>query len=159
MNTNTLISAILLFPAVAMVGITDETPEKVKTPAEIISPSSAGEVVFPHQFHFEELEVECSDCHHETNAAKLQLPHDNYFDDFWIDCKICHHDSEVTGQVAQACSACHHDSPVNIADETLSSKVVIHQNCWGCHEVEKGAEASRSCALCHSGPKTQLDIK
>jgi hypothetical protein len=27
--------------------------------------------------------------------------------------------------------------------------VILHKNCWKCHEVETGVEASESCELCH----------
>ncbi len=125
-------------------------------PPVITSPSSAGEVVFPHQQHIEEFEIECKDCHHETNAAALEMPHENYFDDFWIDCKICHHEGGSGKLQAQSCSKCHHTNPVNIADETLSSKVVIHKNCWECHDVGTGSEASENCSMCHVGEQTKF---
>ena len=66
-----------------------ESEEKELT-AVINSPSSVGDVAFPHQFHSDDLEIECQQCHHETNASPLKMPHENYFDDFWIDCRICH---------------------------------------------------------------------
>jgi hypothetical protein len=122
----------------------------------IVSPSHSGEVTFLHRQHFEELEIECEACHHETNAATLEFPHDAYFEDFWIDCKICHSESATAPASPQACSKCHHDSPVNLADETLSAKVVIHKNCWECHGTEKGVDASVNCAFCHSGPKMKF---
>ncbi len=124
-----------------------EIPEVIK------SESYVGEVSFKHQEHFDDLEIECETCHHEVNAAKLNFPHENYFEDFWIDCLICHHESGLKTQPAQACSNCHHTLPENIADETLSSKVVIHKNCWECHEASKGQEASKNCVFCHTGPK------
>jgi len=124
--------------------------DTVEMPDEIISPSSVGEVTFPHLFHFEELELECIECHHEINAAKLITPHDEYFDDFWIDCNICHNGNETIRMEAQACSQCHHTHPYGIADETLSAKVVIHKKCWECHEVETGVTASESCEVCHT---------
>jgi len=117
--------------------------------------SSAGEVDFPHKMHAIELEIDCKECHHETNAPVLDLPHPSYFADFWINCSICHHSSENEHASVQPCSNCHHSSPVTIADETLSSKVVIHKTCWGCHEISTGAEASESCKSCHSGPKSK----
>lgn len=110
--------------------------------------SAAGTVSFPHLFHAEDLEIPCVDCHHETNAGGLEMPHAEYFEDFWIRCESCHAEG-VVRTPSRACSDCHHDSPVTIADETLSSKVVIHQSCWGCHEVATGAEASASCVNCH----------
>ena len=79
----------------------------------------------------------------------------NYFDDFWIDCKICHHESGDVTLKAQPCSKCHHTHPAGIADETLSSKVVIHKSCWECHEIGTGGEATTNCKLCHSGPRTE----
>lgn len=126
-------------------------------PQAIKSPSSVGAVNFPHQQHYEDFEIECKECHHETNAAELKFPHDNYFDDYWIDCKICHHQTGEITLAAHSCSKCHHDSPANIADETLSSKVVIHKSCWGCHEMETGVEASQSCKFCHTG--TEIGFK
>ncbi|MHA2100660.1 MAG: cytochrome c3 family protein [Candidatus Kariarchaeaceae archaeon] len=131
-------------------------PDTVEIPEEIISPSAVGEVSFPHLFHFEDLEFECVDCHHEINAAKLITPHNEYFNDFWIDCNICHNGNETVRMEAQACSACHHTHPYGIADETLSAKVVIHKNCWQCHEVETGLAASKSRELCHTGERKKI---
>ena len=144
---------ILIF---SLNGFSQESSKETEIPAVIKSPSSAGEVHFPHQEHVEEHEMECSECHHEINAAKLDFPHKEYFDDFWIDCKICHHDDESIVLEAQACSKCHHTVPESIADETLSAKVAIHKNCWECHETETGAEASKSCKLCHVGPREKF---
>ena len=126
-----------------------EESDSSQPKAVIRSPSSVGEVVFPHKLHFEELEIECDECHHETDAAKLQMPHEEYFEDFWIDCRICHNDNEVVSK-PQACANCHHNSPANNADQTLSAKVVIHKNCWECHDMETGEEASQNCIFCHS---------
>lgn len=122
-------------------------------PVEIHFPSCAGEVVFPHKFHYSDLEIACSDCHHETEAPVLHLPHPEYFADFWINCQICHRGEAKAFKETQPCSRCHHASPTDIADETLSAKVVVHKNCWGCHEVGTGEDASQSCSSCHSGKK------
>jgi hypothetical protein len=108
-----------------------------------------GDVRFPHAFHYDALELECASCHHETQAAELDIPHLQYFEDFWINCAICHR-QRPTAVGPVACSECHHGSPADIADETLSAKVVIHRSCWTCHEVGTGAEASRSCGNCHA---------
>jgi len=126
-----------------------QDPQETQPGPIIKSPSSIGEVAFPHQFHFEDLEFECQTCHHETNASTLKMPHEDYFEDFWIDCRICHKAAGTSSSQPQSCSNCHHDSPTDIADETLSAKVVIHKNCWQCHEMEKGEKASQSCSVCH----------
>ena len=111
---------------------------------------SVGPATFPHQKHFEALAVECTACHHETNARALRMPHKKYFDDFWTDCRICHQRAGASAGMPQSCSACHHSSPTSIADETLSAKVVIHKKCWECHESGKGEAASKGCAKCHA---------
>ena len=124
-----------------------------ETPEEIISPSSAGEVYFPHQMHFEDLEISCEECHHEMNAAKFDIPHEEYFDSFYIDCKACHNKKDTNQMVAHACSNCHTNKPINIADEMISKKVAVHKNCWTCHEAGQSVEASESCEFCHSREK------
>jgi hypothetical protein len=128
---------------------------KDTVPEVITSPSCIGEVLFPHSLHFEGMEFECTECHHETNAAELTFFHKEYFEEFWIDCTICHRESGETMLGAQACANCHHTHPASITDETLSAKVVIHQNCWQCHEVGTGQQASQYCAFCHGGPKME----
>jgi hypothetical protein len=121
---------------------------------EIVFASSLGEVRFDHRFHAEELGVACGACHHDTLAEDLDTPHPEYLVDFWLDCSICHRSAEDAGR-PQACSVCHDGSPVSIADQTLSSKVVIHRSCWGCHEVGTGVEASGACSTCHQQPETE----
>lgn len=123
-----------------------------EAPDEIVSPAAIGEVRFPHSLHAEELGFECSECHHETDAARLESPHPEYFEDLWPGCGSCHGAGAAAG-APRSCGECHHDSPVTNADETLSAKVVIHRSCWGCHDSGTGAEASASCGFCHAaGP-------
>ena len=130
--------------------------DTLETPADIIIPSSVGEVLFPHQMHIEDLEMGCVECHHQIDAKILNTPHADYFKSSWINCKICHNGSESIKQRIYTCSECHQSSPTSIADETLSSKVVVHKKCWECHEVGTGKEASESCELCHSGERIKL---
>lgn len=120
---------------------------------EIVKPSIVGEVVFPHLQHAEALEIECAECHHETNAGPIRNVHPEVFDDLWIDCKTCHNGTQPGLLSAQKCSACHHARPSGIADETLSAKVVIHKKCWECHDSGMGVEATKGCATCHTGPR------
>ena len=143
--------ATALATLVVALGLPVAADEDRQITPELVFSSTVGEVVFPHKAHFNDMEIACESCHHETNARMLDIPHREYFADFWIDCTTCHHPSEEP-QKAMSCSACHH-CPVQCTDETLSSKVVIHASCWGCHEIGAGAEASASCVSCHSGPK------
>jgi hypothetical protein len=110
--------------------------------------SYMGELKFSHDMHTDDLELECTECHHETHAAQLEISHEDYFDDFWIDCQSCH--NSATAQEPQSCANCHHSSVEDVADETRSAKVVLHQSCWSCHEVTTGVEASQSCGVCHT---------
>jgi len=126
----------------------------VDEPAERIFPSSVGEVIFHHQMHTKSLGIKCVECHHEINAKKLKTPHPDYFKSSSIKCEICHDESEKIKKKAYTCSECHHITPINIADETLSAKVVVHRQCWKCHPVSTGKEASKGCEKCHSGKKT-----
>ena len=112
--------------------------DTAEIPSEIHFPSSVGEVIF----------------HHQIDAKQLITPHPDYLKSSWINCKVCHDDSGKIKQKLYACSDCHSTNPTNIADETLSPKVVIHKQCWKCHQVSTGKEASKSCEKCHSGKKT-----
>lgn len=123
------------------------TPESRVNLPEV---TAVGKAIFPHDMHIMDLELECTVCHHETNAAVLNLPHEDYFDDFWIDCQSCH--AETATAEPQSCDNCHSPHLADIADETLISKVVIHQNCWSCHDIGSGVEASNSCGMCHEEP-------
>ena len=109
-----------------------------------------GDLIFDHVAHVEEMELECDECHHETNAVPLSSPHEEYFYDLWVDCGVCHHDSESADLKPRSCYECHDTKIRDIADERLSHKVILHKNCWACHDVETGLEASKSCELCHS---------
>ncbi|HEY7532442.1 MAG TPA: cytochrome c3 family protein [Nitrospiraceae bacterium] len=115
--------------------------------------SAVGEVTFLHEAHFKDRGIQCAECHHQINAKKLQTPHADYLQSSWINCKVCHEEQGKTKEQIYTCSKCHRTSPVNIADETLSAKVVIHKQCWKCHEVGTAKEAAKSCELCHSNKK------
>jgi hypothetical protein len=125
----------------------------LEIPPEIRFPSSVGDVLFHHQMHMKDLAVKCADCHHQINAKQLHTPHPDYFGSSWINCRTCHKESERIGQKAYRCSECHQTGPKNIADETLSAKVVVHRQCWKCHAVGTGKDASTGCEKCHSGKK------
>lgn len=125
----------------------------LEIPAEIKFPSSVGEITFRHQMHIKDLSIKCVDCHHQINARRLTTPHPDYFASSWINCKTCHDESGKIAQKAYVCSECHQTRPKDIVDETLSAKVVIHKQCWKCHEVSTGKEASKGCEKCHSGKK------
>jgi hypothetical protein len=123
-------------------------------PSERNFPSSVGEVVFHHQMHIKDLSIKCVECHHSINAKKLTTPHPDYIKSSSIKCEGCHNESAKIQQKAYTCSICHHTNPQNIADETLSAKVVVHKQCWKCHPVSSGKDASTGCEKCHSGKKT-----
>jgi hypothetical protein len=120
----------------------------------IVAAGPRPKATFPHEFHYLELEIDCVTCHHETDAAELVVPHKEIFEnsaDSWARCSSCHRRTAEPAE-PQACGNCHHDSPTDVADETLSAKVVIHRSCWSCHDVGTGQPASRACIQCHVRP-------
>lgn len=145
-----VLSAIFLFA-----GNLAAKSDSAEMPSERTFPSSAGEVIFHHQMHVEDFKIKCVECHHQINAKKLSTPHPDYLKSSSIKCEICHDESEKIEKKAYTCSGCHRINPIGIADETLSAKVVVHKQCWKCHQVGTGLEASKGCTKCHSGKKTQ----
>ena len=127
--------------------------DRAEIPGDIRIPSSVGEVTFRHQAHIKDRAIGCAQCHHQINARELSTPHPDYLKSSWINCTICHDGAGKTKQQVYACSGCHPASPIHIADETLSAKVVIHKQCWQCHPVNTGKDASTGCAKCHSETK------
>lgn len=147
-------STAVASPSRAMVKTRFPKSATTENPSEINIPSSVGEVIFRHQMHIKDLSIKCVECHHQINAKTLNTPHPDYLESSWINCKVCHDESGKIKQNAYTCSDCHDTNPINIADETLSAKVVIHKQCWKCHPVSTGREASKGCDKCHSGKKT-----
>lgn len=130
--------------------VVQDAPEEVlEMPGEITYTSSVGNVLFPHNMHVNDLELECAECHHQIHAMELDTPHPDYMTSSWVSCKICHNTDSVKREKYYKCSDCHLTNSEDIADETLSSKVVTHKNCWNCHETGTGVEASQGCAECH----------
>jgi uncharacterized CHY-type Zn-finger protein len=174
MNSKLLAAALLLFVLAACSSATgDETPPLTSSttgeaaaqphssigkepkaggggiPAQIRFASSVGEVVFQHEMHFKDRGIACVQCHHQINAKKLSTPHPDYLKSSTVNCQICHKEFAET---RYSCSQCHDAKRRDIADETLSAKVVVHKQCQTCHSVGTGKDASSACALCH-GPQ------
>jgi len=126
-------------------------PDTPEIPVVKSFPSSVGEVTFTHETHIKDRGIQCVECHHQINAKKLNTPHPSYFNSAAAKCEVCHNESEKAKQKAYTCSGCHRTNPTGIADETLSAKVVVHKQCWKCHQVGTGKDASSACQLCHSG--------
>lgn len=131
----------------------DESSDSLATstdmPNVVTFESSVGEVHFPHKFHVEDLDLECMECHHQIHAKVLNTPHPGYLETSWISCQSCHNTNTADSKKYYKCSDCHHLNPANVADETLSAKVVVHKSCWKCHSSGTGVQASESCADCH----------
>lgn len=118
-------------------------------PGDIVFNSSVGDVVFPHGLHVQDADMECVECHHQIHAKDLDTPHPGYMASSWINCQICHDTNSKMSKKYYKCSDCHHSDLDDIADETRSSKVVIHKNCWSCHQTGTGVDASKGCVECH----------
>lgn len=146
---------LLAAAAIVLLGAAGAPPtaDTAQVPAEIRIPSAVGNVAFQHRAHFKDRSIPCAECHHQINARKLDTPHPEYLKSSWINCTVCHDESGKTKQQVYTCSACHRSNPANIADETLSAKVVVHRQCWKCHQGGTGKDASAACRLCHAGRK------
>jgi hypothetical protein len=126
-------------------------PEGAGIPSQIRFASPLGDVVFQHEMHFKDRGIACVQCHHQINAKKLDTPHPDYLKSSTVNCQICHKESE---QTVYSCTGCHDGRRRDIADETLSAKVVIHKQCQACHSVGTGRDASNACLLCHAPGKS-----
>lgn len=155
------ILALLLLVAPLPASSTQETPPNAAVseesapakparrppmPRTVTFESAFGDVEFPHRVH---QKMGCQKCHHQIKAKDLVTPHEDYLGHSWVTCHRCHNEDTVTSTVYYGCEKCHHSNLENIADETLSAKVVLHKNCWQCHLAGTGAEASQRCADCH----------
>jgi len=155
-----LFAAAGVAPAPGASATSDEVAA-ARGPETIRWPSAAGEVVFDHRMHAEDLGAECASCHHGIEAASLTLPHPGYFDDFWVNCKTCHtiDGTNPAGAVGaanagpQVCASCHPKRTARPNVEMLTAKVAIHRSCWSCHAEGRGAEASAQCNVCHQRPE------
>ncbi|NNK33752.1 MAG: hypothetical protein HKP02_11545 [Xanthomonadales bacterium] len=114
-------------------------------PKVITFESALGDVQFPHRVH---QKMGCQGCHHQIHAKDLATPHDEYLGYSWVNCQDCHNEGNGNSHY-YGCARCHHTNLENIADETLSAKVVMHKSCWKCHLSGTGAEASARCSYCH----------
>jgi len=142
--------ALDLIPQIAPEEGSSESQESSpELPDKITMKSPAGNVVLPHKVHVKDKKLKCTLCHHQIRAAALDTPHPDYLESSWINCQTCHETNSKTRNKYYKCSVCHHSEPDNIADETLSSKVVIHKSCWKCHEAGTGVKASEGCSNCH----------
>lgn len=117
-----------------------------KLPSVITFESSLGDVLFPHKVH---QKMGCKNCHHQIHAKTLDTPHEEYLTYSWVNCQDCHDADTAISTSYYGCDHCHHSNLENIADETLTAKVVIHKSCWNCHLSGTGAEASERCSFCH----------
>jgi DnaJ-class molecular chaperone len=99
----------------------------------------------------------CQKCHHQIQAEPLITPHGSYLESSWINCQTCHSADAETRSKYYQCSQCHQSNVENIADETLSSKVVVHKSCWECHKTGKGVKASESCGTCHQKQQQAME--
>lgn len=124
-------------------------------PGEVEFESSVGNVLFPHNVH---LKFGCASCHHQIHAGALETPHPDYMESTWVKCRTCHSAEPALPGPYYRCSACHQSEPNDISDETLSSKVVVHQSCWKCHKSGTGVEASRGCGDCHVKEEREAEV-
>jgi hypothetical protein len=164
-----LILTLLLLAAFALPALPQPAEEPESTPQEAPAPAPArrpklpnvitfesglGDVHFPHRAH---QKMGCKNCHHQIHAKTLVTPHEEYLTYSWVNCGDCHDADTAISTSYYGCDHCHHSNLENIADETLTAKVVIHKSCWNCHLSGTGAEASERCSFCHKAEPQPLE--
>jgi len=144
---------------------TEAVPEKpggespaaaADVPEKITMESALGNVLLPHEVHVKKVKLKCDVCHHQIRAKELDTPHPDYLNASSISCQTCHAANSGFTRKYYKCSVCHHSEPSDIADETLSAKVVVHKSCWKCHESGTGVKASEGCGQCHQKHEMQV---
>lgn len=143
-------------PSAAMANAPPNPPAKrPKLPGVITFESALGDVLFPHKVH---QKMGCKNCHHQIHAKTLATPHEAYLTYSWVNCGDCHDADTAISTTYYGCDHCHHSNLENIADETLTAKVVIHKSCWNCHLSGTGADASERCSFCHAKDAPSLEV-
>jgi hypothetical protein len=133
-------------PATSSAPPSNVAAARPKLPGVITFESALGDVLFPHKVH---QKMGCKNCHHQIHAKTLDTPHEAYLTYSWVNCQDCHDADTAISTTYYGCDHCHHSNLENIADETLTAKVVIHKSCWNCHLSGTGAAASERCDFCH----------
>jgi hypothetical protein len=138
-----------------------------------------GDIIFSHQFHIKEVEVECATCHITAEKSKNSddrlLPdmdicadcHDIEDDDL---CGSCHNNSDEPEGISIApreilfnhqrhtsmgvdCVYCH--DRVAGSQKTESGRLPPMKLCFGCHD---GLKVNNECELCHGDNIMLTDI-
>jgi len=139
-----------------------------------------GDVLFDHQTHSGDYNLECVACHHDFDSdAGAGAPvscgnchqmegeyvpafgkggrfnHDMHSDDYGLSCNDCHHDyNEEEGGTPQMCSDCHEKGA---GDDFMLGRVeAFHKQCIGCHEESGVTPGKNDCAGCH-GPRKRTE--
>jgi hypothetical protein len=142
-------------PAAAAQAPANPPASRPKLPGVITFESALGDVLFPHKVH---QKMGCKNCHHQIHAKGLDTPHEAYLTYSWVNCQDCHDADTAISTTYYGCDHCHHSNLENIADETLTAKVVIHKSCWNCHLSGTGADASERCSFCHAKEEKPLEV-
>ena len=137
----------VVLAAVAVGGYLMPRPSQA-LPVRLLLANKGGNVIFTHQKHSENYQLNCEQCHHYSAPGKMDPPqcgscHPTIFDKDYVAihrdnfdneayCNACHHNSKAEhfdhdahqDYASEDCQACHHDSDI----ETEPSR------CSNCHE-------------------------
>ncbi len=106
----------LVLLAVAALCYTALKPEASEEPIRMLFRGSAGDVLFTHQVHTGDYDVDCASCHHNLDD----------------------------GDEVYNCSECH-EAEASQDDDMMSRTDAMHAQCIGCHE-EMGAGPAECAA-------------
>jgi hypothetical protein len=171
------IAIICLIVSVLCYGpLSAKSPEE---PVRLMFKTVGGNVLFDHQTHSDDYDLECMTCHHTYVQGETDNPvsceschqadsefvpamgdngnfdHDVHSEDYGISCNDCHHNYyEEDGGEPELCSDCHEPG---VSDEYMLGRTeAFHQQCIGCHEDNGVTPGQTDCASCHA-PRKQLD--
>jgi hypothetical protein len=142
------------------------------------------DLIFSHQSHFVERDIECAACHNtakSVSALDENMPgHDECSECHSVsnapdDCRLCHRDPEnplgikmpwpelifahVThvgsDPTSEKCLSCHKGIANQAAPRAVEEIYPSMNNCFQCHD---GLTASAECKACHSQPTQMADL-
>lgn len=110
---------LCIIVVLAVIGIIGYSISKSGSPVRVLFKTKGGNVIFTHKAHVSDYEIDCKDCHHET-------------DEKVYNCRQCHSAGTDYSLICE-------DRPVH--------KQCIGANCIDCHK-DMGLD-EKDCKFCH----------
>lgn len=129
-----------------------EAPEAL--PGRILMPNSGGRVLFDHEAHVGNYNIDCQTCHHDASKAGMDGEK----------CKTCHglefdaaFKNHKRDMAKETCAVCHHKT-LEKRDWGHANHIAFALPCTACHHPTQLEERPQNCANCHSHRETMGPI-